>query len=176
MKKFITLMMAVGAFATVLAQSDARQEEAKRVVLGRKSGSAPKEDPRDVVLGRNDRDVYGNNSSRYPQSYPSASSREARINQINYEYDQKIQSIRNNRYLSQNEKERIIRQLNYERNERIRQVNDEYRRYEEDRRYNDRRRYEDDDYYYKNGKKYKKDNGKHLGWQKGKGNPHRDRY
>ncbi len=174
MKKFITLLIAAGAFGTVLAQTDSRSEEARRVILGERKTS-PSQNPRDVVIGNEDRRVYDENGNRYP-----GSSREAEIDRINRDYDLKVQSIRNNPHLTQAEKERIIRRLNNERAERIKQVNNDYRRYEEDRRYDDRRnndsrRYDDNDDNYKKNKKYKKNNGKHLGWEKGRGNPHRGR-
>ncbi|MBD0296616.1 MAG: hypothetical protein ICV84_15690 [Flavisolibacter sp.] len=169
MKKIITLLIAAGAFATAIAQTDSRSEEARRVILGPRQ-DYPTQNPRDVVIGRDDR---SNDDNRYPGTYPSNTSRQREIDQINRDYDRKIQSIRNNRHLSAQEKERIIRDLERQRNQQIREVNDKYRRYEDDRRYNDRRRYEDDDDYYRKEKKYKKNNGKHLGWEKGRGNPHK---
>ena len=166
MKKIITLVVLLSLFNIVFAQSSPQIEEAKRVILGPKKSSNPNQgDPRDVVLG-NDRRVYDDNGNRYPNTYPG-SSKQAQIDQINREYDSKINSIRNNAYLSSAEKERMIRQLEADRARRIRQINDQY--YGDDER-NDRR-YDDDDRFEK--KKYKKNNGKHLGWEKGKGNPHR---
>ena len=156
MKKIITLLLAAGAFATVNAQTT--KEEARRVILGgEKKGSGDNNTTRgrDVILGDD------NGTSRYP-----GTSREAEVDQINREYDAKIVSIRNNPNLSAEEKERIIRNLQKERQRKIRQVNE---RYNGDR--------DDDD---RDGKKYKKDkkqksnNGKHLGWEKGKGNPHKN--
>ncbi len=171
MKKFITLLIAFSTLATTFAQ-DSRSEEAKRVILGKKRDSrtnSPSQDPRDVVLDRDERRNGGSYPETYP--YPNGGSREAQIDQINRDYDLKVQSIRNNPYLSADEKSRIIRRLNEERAERIRQVNYDYR-------YGNSRdkRYDDDDDDYGKNKKYKKDNGKHLGWEKGRGNPHRSRY
>lgn len=146
MKKIITLLIAVAAFAGAEAQSN-KIEEAKRVVLG---GG-----------GNNDRDIYEERRVG-SRDYPYGTSREAEIDRINRDYDLKIQSIRNNPYLSSSEKERTIRQLNNEREKRIREINSY-----EDR--NRDRRYDDDDNYRKN-KKNKSNNGKHKGWTKGKGN------
>lgn len=161
MKKLLTLFMALGAFVAVQAQTS--KEEARRVILGGgKSGSGntgtTSKSGRDVILGG------GNNTGNYPtypNSYPNGGSRDAQVDQINREYDQKIWSIRNNNQLSQAEKERIIRQLENDRARRIREVNNSYGR---DRDYDD-----DDDY-----RGSKSNNGKHKGWEKGVGNPHKN--
>ena len=112
--------------------------------------TSPTQNPRDVILGGGN-----NDQNTYPGSYPSGS-REAQINQINREYDAKIRSIRNNPYLSQAEKDRAIRQLENDRRRKINAISGSYAKN-------------------KNGKAYKKGNkGKHLGWEKGKGNPHKN--
>jgi hypothetical protein len=175
MKKIVTLLITAAAFSSSFAQSS-EMEEAKRIVLGERKDSrstSPSTDPRDVVLGRDERRVYDRKDTRYPTSTSSRS----RTEQINREYDAKIRSIRNNPNLSAAEKERIIRDLNNDRARRLRQVNGDNRRYEDrnykDRKY-DRRDDDDDDKKYKN-KKAKGNNGNHYGWQKGKGNPHKNR-
>ena len=165
MKQLVTLALSFFVIATGFAQTSAEREEARRIILGQKKGSTPEsKESRDVILGGDNRRVY---DERYPESYPnSGSSRSAEVEGINREYDAKIQSIRYNNSLSAAEKERIIRNLQKERQRKIRQVNE---RYNGDR--------DDDD---RDGKKYKKDkkqksnNGKHLGWEKGKGNPHKN--
>lgn len=151
MKKLITLLLAAGAFVTLHAQTS--RDEARRVILGqpKNTNGTYGGNSRDVILGP------GGNSQSYPYG-----SREAQIDQVNREYDQKIYSIRNNPNLSQAEKDRIIRQLERERQQRINQINNSYSGNNNN-----------DDYYKKN-KKYKGNNGKHLGWEKGKGNPHRN--
>lgn len=156
MKKFITLLIAVAAFAGAEAQSN-KIEEAKRVVLGGGGNN------------NNDRDIYEDRRVG-SRDYPYGTSREAEIDRINRDYDQKIQSIRNNPYLSSAEKERTIRQLNNERERRIREINNSY----EDR--NRDRRYDDDNN--RKARKNKSNNGKHKGWTKGKGNQkkYKDRY
>ena len=118
-----------------------------------------RDEARKVILGQEKnkgtssqegRDIIlggGNNRSNYPESYPT--SRQSQIDQVNREYDAKVWSIRNNRTLSQAEKARMIRQLEEDRARRIREVNQ-------------------NDGYGKKG-----DKGKHLGWEKGKGNPHK---
>jgi hypothetical protein len=160
MKKIITLFVAALAFTASFAQTTS-QEESRRVILGKqKKGNTEqttkKEDGRtakDIILGRDERTTRNDDGT-----YTSAE-RQAEIDRINREYDSKIQSIRNNPTLSAEEKERMIRGLENERARKIRQVNNAGK---------DR----DDD---KDGKKdkVKGNNGKHLGWEKGVGNPHR---
>ena len=158
MKKITTLLLAIGSFIAVNAQTS--KEEARRVILGEPKDApktTPTQNPRDVILGGGNNG--GTNPTSYPGNYPSGS-REAQINQINREYDAKIQSIRDNRYLTQAEKDRAIRQLESDRARRIREINNRY--YGNDR---------DKDYKYA---KKKGNNGKHLGWEKGKGYPHKN--
>jgi hypothetical protein len=167
MKKIITLLFCVGTIATVSAQTP--QEEARRVILGGGKNKGTDKDTRnsrDVIIGGDRRvDDQQGNTYPYPGNYPNSGSREAQIDQVNRDYDAKIQSIRNNPYLSAEEKERTIRQLNNDRNRVIRQINGKTA----DRR--DRRDDDDDDY--KKDKKHKSNNGNHYGWEKGKGNPHK---
>lgn len=154
MKRILTLLIAVGLAAGASAQTS--KEEARRVILGggNKNGGNTNERSRDVILGdggNND----NNNRRTYPNSYPNSGSR---ADQINREYDIKINSIRNNPNLSQSEKQRIIRELEADRARALRKAGN----YGNDRDY-------------KKDKKYKSNNGKHKGWTKGKGNKHRDR-
>lgn len=159
MKKLITLLIAAGAFVSVHAQTS--KDDARKVILGQEKGrSSESRNGRDVVLG-------GGNETNYPDSYPNNypnSSRQAQVDQVNREYDAKVRSIQNNRTLTQAEKDRMIRQLEQDRAKRIRQIN-------KNDDYGDR----DDDYDgKKKSKNGKSNNGKHLGWEKGKGNPHKN--
>jgi len=154
MKKMITLFFALMAMVAVQAQTS--REEARRVILGQPKNGGTTQNPRDVVLG-------GGSGTSYP-----AGSREAEVNEVYREYDGKIQAVRNHPFLSAAAKERRIRELEIERDNRIREINN---RYGNDRRYDS-----DGDYKYKKNKKgkVKGNNGKHLGWEKGKGNPHKN--
>jgi hypothetical protein len=154
MKKIITLVLAVASFAAANAQTT--KEEARRVILGESKGSTkttPTQSPRDIILGG------GNNGG------VNSGSREAQIEQVNREYDAKIQSVRNNPYLSQAEKDRAIRQLESDRARKIREINGQY---SSNKKYSKKNRkdYDRDE--------ARHDNGKHLGWEKGKGNPHKN--
>ena len=159
MKKFITLLIAAGAFVAVHAQNP--KADARKIILGTPKSSptsSPSQNGRDIILGGGNGSTYPNSN---PNNYPNGSS-EARIAQINREYDQKIYSIRNNPNLSAAEKERIIRQLEADRARRIKEINDSYNKHYH------KKKHEDDDHDHD-----KHDNGKHLGWEKGKGNPHK---
>ena len=153
MKKILTLFICIGVFVSLQAQTP--QEEARRIILGEKKTNDRDRSPnnRDIILG-GDRRVDDPRESRYPNN-----TKEQRVDQVNREYDAKVQSIRNNPYLSTAEKERAIRQLNNDRVRRVKEINarNKNRRYENNGDRNDDR-YE------------RHDNGKHKGWKKGKGN------
>jgi len=160
MKKLFTLLMATGAFVAVHAQTS--RDEARRVILGQEKGNnSTSRNGRNVVLGGGNETTYPNS---YPNNYPSGS-RQTEIDHINRDYDAKIWSIRNNNTLSSEEKARMIRQLEQDRARRIRQIN------QSDGYGKKGKKYDDDDYEKGYGKS---NNGKHLGWEKGKGNPHKN--
>jgi hypothetical protein len=154
MKKILILLIAVSAFATVHAQS---REETRRVILGERkdNGTYDNRNDRDVVLGRNGND---RNNGEY------SNDRRYQVDQVNREYDNKINSIRNNPHLNGGEKERVIRQLEQDRQRRIAEIN----RNNNDRYDRNDRRYDRDERYARNG------NGNKRGWEIGRGNPHRD--
>lgn len=152
MKKILTLLIAVAAFASVNAQT---REENRRVILGGGNDNG-------TYGGRNDRDVIfggGNNGDTY------SGNRQAEIDRINQEYDNKIYSIRNNPNLSNAEKDRVIRQLEKDRQRRINDIDRRYRKNRDDDR---------DDRYDRDERYERKNNGKKKGWELGRGNPHRD--
>jgi hypothetical protein len=159
MKKIFTLLFFIGAVTSAFAQTS-DQEKAKRILLS--GGADPKTDrdtrnSRDVIIG-GERRIYNRQGTNYPYPgrYTSSDYHNAQADQVNRDYDAKINSIRNNRQLSGAEKERIIRDLN----------ND---RYNNGNRYNKKKdRWNNDD------KRYKSNNGNHYGWEKGKGNPHKN--
>ena len=156
MKKFITLFTAaflVAGFANAQTGEDARD-----VILGKKKKTEQgQQDPRDVLGKRKSDD---DRDARYPSG-----SREAETDRINREYDYKIQTIRNNNALSAEEKRRMIDYLNKEREKELRKVRKDDKKYDDDDR-DDRT---------KNDQEFKSNRGKHKGWQKGKGNKHRNR-
>lgn len=144
MKQILTLLMATTLLgsSTLFAQS---REETRRVILGSPSDNGTYDNRRDRD------DVYDrDNDGRYSRN--NKTNRRYEAEQINREYDNKIRSIRNNRYLSYDEKERMIKQLERDRRQQLARVNRNFNN--RDRRYNDNARYA------------KKNNGKHKGWYK----------
>ncbi len=120
MKKILTLLIATGAVLAVQAQS---RDEARRVILGDGSGNGktyPSNGGRDVILGG------GNGGGNNYPTYPANNDRQYQVDQVNREYDGKVQSIRNNAYLSGEEKQRAIQQLERDRQRRLRQINAQY--------------------------------------------------
>jgi hypothetical protein len=167
MKKMITLLVAVIATTTLFAQTAEEKARARDKVFGNhKNGSSTTTYPNSYPT---------NYPNTYPGSYPSGS-REAAIDQVNRDYDAKIASIQNNPYLSAEEKDRQIRQLNRDRQRRIDEINRQYGYGSSNGGYSKKKgkhhddEDDDDRYEKKNGKG---NNGKHLGWEKGKGNPHK---
>lgn len=167
MKKIITLLLGVIAVTSVFAQSQADKQRAKDKVFGgtQNQGNYPSSYPNNYPT---------NYPNTYPNNYPNNSA-QAEIDQINRDYDAKIYSVQNNPYLSPAEKDRQIRQLNQDRQRRIQEVynrygNGTYSNGKYKRKHKDHD--DDDDRYENNGKG---NNGKHLGWEKGKGNPHKGR-
>ncbi|MGZ3950781.1 MAG: DUF1542 domain-containing protein [Flavisolibacter sp.] len=166
MKTIITLLITVFAIGSLHAQSN--KDEARRVILGQGKGNPTTSgNGRDVILGG------GNNGNTYPTSYPNnypnSGSRQAQVDQVNREYDAKIWSIRNNRTLTPEEKDRMIRQLEQDRQRRIQQINRNGNYGYQNKGKKDRDDDDDDRY----ERKEKGNNGKHSGWEKGKGNPHK---
>lgn len=153
MKKILAILLAAGAYSGALAQSSTT-ERAKDIIYGEPTpGKTTKS--KDIKTGE-DRDIFGRRTTSYP------SSREGRIDRVNREYDEKIQSIRNNRRLSSSEKEKMIRVLNEERAREIRAINGNYKQY-------DGRQKDKKFKHHKHKNKYKDHPGKHKGWSKGKG-------
>jgi hypothetical protein len=142
MKKILTLLIAAGAFVTLHAQS---REESRRIILGEPKDNGVYD--RDVNRERKSDDRY----STYPRGGYN-NSKQYEMDEVNQEYDRKITSIRNNRYLSHDEKARMIRQLEKDRQNRINQIRRANENNSKKDRYNDRNE--------------RRDNGKHKGWYK----------
>jgi len=144
MKKLFALLIAAGSFTTIFAQSK-KIEEARRVMNGN---------------GSDDRTVNDNRGSRRPGDNVSTN-RSERIEEVNNEYDRKVNSVRINPTLSQAEKERRIRELENQRQRRIDAIKN-----------GDRNSTKHKNHGKNKNKTGKGNNGKHLGWEKGVGNPH----
>jgi hypothetical protein len=116
MKKFFTLIIALGAMSAVFAQ---HRQESRDVILGQ---------PNRVGVYNNDR---GYNNGRY-----DIRERDQQIQRIRREYHWRIESVQHDRYLRKAEKRHQIRFLENERDARIREVMNRY-----DRHYRSRGRY-----------------------------------
>jgi len=121
MKKLFVLVMAIGAMTSVFAQR----------------GYDRKDESRDVILGQQNRSVYNNNRSN--DGYFSSRERDEQIERINRNYNRRIQSVRNDRYLRNGEKKREIRFLENERDTKIREVIERYNYYNNNRNSRTRR-------------------------------------
>ena len=86
MKRLFALVLALGAMTAVFAQR------------GYDRGN----ESRDVILGQQNRSVYNNNRSN--DRYFSSRERDAQIERIRRNYNWRIQSVRNDRYLRNAEK------------------------------------------------------------------------
>lgn len=121
MKKLFVLVLATGAMTSVFAQR----------------GYDRKDESRDVILGQQNRSVYNNN--RGNDGYFSSRERDDQIERINRNYNWRIQSVRNDRYLRHAEKKREIRFLENERDTKIREVVERYNYYNNNRNYRTRK-------------------------------------
>ena len=121
MKKFITLLLAVAAFATSFAQNNHHQNNDDR--------SYRTENTRDDQYAnsshgnRYDRDDRGhyNRGNRYSQK-----EREYRIEKINRDFDFKVRAIKSDRHLRRREKRAAIRNAEIERSRQIQFVNERF--------------------------------------------------
>lgn len=117
MKRLFALVLALGAMTAVFAQR------------GYDRGN----ESRDVILGQQNRSVYNNNRSN--DRYFSSRERDAQIERIRRNYNWRIQSVRNDRYLRNAEKRREIRFLENERDAKIREVIERYNYFHNNRNY-----------------------------------------
>jgi hypothetical protein len=122
MKKILTLVVAITTASAVFAQSNRTWDD--------------RDDRRDVATSQGRYEDRGRND-RYDNNTFTSKERDAQIKRINWEFDQKIQSVRKDRRLKNAAKNREIRQLEAQRQSEIRQVNDRYAR-QRNGNYNDR--------------------------------------
>jgi hypothetical protein len=170
MKKLFTLLFVFGAVATSFAQT---RDEAKDIILGKKNKNEsetnkPVDKPKDVLI------IGGKKDDERPYPSGTSSEQQVRIDQVNREYDAKIQSIRNNPTLTEEEKGRAIAQLNKDRARKIREIRGDSRTNTGKSRKGHGHENEDDDDNGNDRSKAKGNNGNHYGWEKGKGNPHKN--
>ena len=126
MKQILTLLLALGAIASVQAQS---------------SRYPDRNDSRDVILGdRNDR-VYDNNSRYGNNTYSfGARERDQQIDRINRDYDRRIRQVEKDRWMRSYEKRQQVQRLEVQRRNEIAQVWERFRNNRNLHRDNDYRR------------------------------------
>jgi hypothetical protein len=109
MKKIFTLLVAATLATSAFAQYNTGNQKNQGYDKGR-----------DVAVndGR-----YKNDDNRYNDRYSyNKRETEMKINQINREYDYKIQGVRNNYFMNRFKKERIINMLEMQRRDEIKMV------------------------------------------------------
>ena len=116
MKKIITLLFAVGAFATSFAQYNHHQNnDGNQYVNSSGNGN----------YNRDDKDWrHFNRGNIY-----SSNSRDFQIAKINRDFDFRIQSILHDRYLRRREKKAAIRNAEKQRSAQIQMVNERFNCY-----------------------------------------------
>ena len=123
MKKILTLLIALGAIASVEAQSSRFPSD--------------RGDSRDVILGQNNDRGYDN--SRYNNGYNfTPRERDQQIDRINRDYDLRVRQVERDRWMRSYEKRMKIQRLEDQKRDEIRIVWERFR--------NSRNQYRDNDY------------------------------
>ena len=132
MKKTCTLLAAIVLITTAaVAQNNNRNQRDNNYENG---------NPHDVAI--NDNHNRGRGYDDRGSRYFYERERDMRIAEINREYNNRIQSVRNKFFMNQHQKERIINSLQFQREKEIRSVTAkfnqrEYRYDKKDGRFND---------------------------------------
>lgn len=110
MKKIFTILLAAGTVTFASAQSKESW------------GHDQRGNSRDVVYGQSNSNVYRNNTNDYNSYSFDLRNRDEQIQKINWEFDQKIKSVKRDRHLRFYEKSGQIQMLERQREEQIREV------------------------------------------------------
>ena len=110
MKKIFTLMLAVGTVAIASAQQ------------GKQKDNPFKNDKKEIKQPVQQPSYDKGKTTGYDQYGFSSREKDAQIQKINREYDQKIAAVKMNRRLRQQEKTKQIKMLENQRNQEIREV------------------------------------------------------
>ena len=111
MKKIFTLMVAVGMVTFASAQQGQKTgsfKDTKKEIINSHTVQAP-------AFGKG-------KTSGYETTSFSTKERDAQIQKINREYDQKIAAVKKNRHMRQQEKTKQVRSLENQRSQEIKQV------------------------------------------------------
>ena len=127
MKKIITLLFSVGAFATSFAQYNHQQNNDDRNYRteNKRGDQYANSSNGNGNYGRDDkRRGHFNKGNNY-----SAKGREFQIEKINRDFNFQIHAIQNDRYLRRREKKAAIRNAEIERSRQIQMVNERFNHY-----------------------------------------------
>jgi len=117
MKKIITLLFSVGAFATSFAQYNHRQNNDEREGQYSTSSNGNRNYDRD------DKEWgHFNKGNNY-----SVRAKEFQIEKINRDFNYRVMAIQNDRYMRRREKKAAIRNAQNERSRQIQMVNERFR-------------------------------------------------
>jgi hypothetical protein len=128
MKTILTLLLSAGLFSASFGQGNSQHKRH----YNRNDQYANSSNER--YDNRNDRRVYNNRNVSYKNQ------RAIEIQRINREYNYKVQSIENNRYMKNHQKKRAIRDAKKERINQIQMLNARYNDHNNHGRYHDDRR------------------------------------
>ena len=122
MKKFITLLLAVGAFATSFAQYNHHQNND-----GWNDRPGSKRDDQYANSSHGNRNYDGDDRGHYNRGNRySQKEREFQIEKINRDFDFKVRAIKSDPYLRRREKRAAIRNAEIERSRQIQFVNERF--------------------------------------------------
>ena len=119
MKKIFTFLIAIATVGFASAQDYRRQDHSFNEWNEKQHSSADRHDNRhDDNAYSKEYGPYNYNNGRYNDQY-NERRRQEQIDCINREYDQRINTYRNNHRMSQRQRDRRIYQLNVERNQEL---------------------------------------------------------
>jgi len=120
MKKIITLLFSVGAFATSFAQNGSHQQGNDKNV----GTETKRNDQYGITKSNADHGKFDNHRDNIYAF--SARERDQQIDMINHDFNYKIKSIQNSRNIRHREKKAMIQKAQLERAQQIQMVNSKF--------------------------------------------------
>jgi len=117
MKKLFTILLSFGVMTSVFAQAQDRDKHEDSKKFDAKYGQYEKQD------NKSSHDVARTNEHGYDNTYASNRERDAQLQRINNEYDNRMMSVKSNRRMHASEKSRQLKMLESERAAKIKKVN-----------------------------------------------------
>jgi hypothetical protein len=127
MKKIFTVLVAAASVTVASAQSNGSWGH------GDKSS-------KDVVFNQ-PKDDYKGNTANYGFNTFNTREKDAQIQRINREFDQKIASVQRDRHMRYYEKQKQIKMLERQRDEQVREVQQRFSRDQHDGRFDNNRKW-----------------------------------